>query len=182
MAPPLLSRRRPEIASGRQVPPSALEPRRIMVPVAGLDRPSAQDAVRLACRLARRQRVGLLLVTVVEVGRSQPLSAILEGDIARAEALLGAAAELARLEDVSARTAVLQARQAGPVLVDEAARQQADLLVLGVGDCRRLGTFALGETASYVLANAPCPVILLRGPLPPESLSALAEAGPPAYE
>ena len=153
-----------------------------MVPIAALDRPAAQDAVRLACRLARRQRVEVLLVTVVEVGRSLPLSTILESDIARAEAVLEQAVEVARAEDVSARTAVLQAREVGPVLVDEAARRQADLLVLAVGDCRRLGTFAMGETASYVLANAPCPVILLRGPLAPESLSALAEAGPPAYE
>ena len=64
---------------------------------------------------------------------------------------------------------LLQARDVGAALVDEAAERQADLLVVGLAYRRRFGgDFAIGRTVPYVLKNAPCAVWVVREPIPEE--------------
>jgi nucleotide-binding universal stress UspA family protein len=79
-----------------------------------------------------------------------------------------AAAETAkvRLEPV-----LLQARDVGAALVDEATERQADLLILGLPYRMRFGgDFAIGRTIPYVLKNAPCSVWVVREPMTEEHL------------
>ncbi len=144
----------PESAAG------VLRPRRIVVPVSG--RPGDADAMRIACRVARPDRATIHALRVVEVGRNLPLSVLQDEDLARAEQDLARVERVAREAGVTVETGVLQAREAGPALVDEARGREADLFVIVVGERRRLGEFQLGRTASYILANAACRVLLLR--------------------
>src|SRR5258708_16070286 len=57
-------------------------------------------------------------------------------------------------------TELVQARDTGPAIVDEAAEWGADLIVMGLPYKRRFGEFNMGKTVPYVLKNANCPLIL----------------------
>ena len=66
-------------------------------------------------------------------------------------------------------TVLLQARDVGAAIVDEASEREADLLVVGLPFRRRFGgDFAIGRTIPYVLKNAPCAVWVIREPMPEE--------------
>jgi len=65
---------------------------------------------------------------------------------------------------------LLQAREVGAALVDEAIERAADLLVLSLPYRKRFGgDFAIGRTIPYVLKNAPCAVWVVREPIAEET-------------
>jgi nucleotide-binding universal stress UspA family protein len=77
-----------------------------------------------------------------------------------------AAAETAK---VTLEPVLLQARDVGAALVDEATEREADLLILGLPYRKRFGgDFAIGRTIPYVLKNAPCSVWVVRDPMTEE--------------
>src|ERR1700737_2799571 len=102
-------------------------PKRILVPVNGSA--TDEEAVSLACRLARRQRAKVYVITILEVERSVALGAVPEGEVERAEKLLGRAEAVASELEVAVDTELLQAREAGPAIVDEVREWKADLVV-----------------------------------------------------
>ena len=59
-------------------------------------------------------------------------------------------------------TELVQARDTGPALVDEAVEWGAELIVMGLPYKRRFSEFSLGKTVPYVLKNANCRVLLFR--------------------
>src|SRR5258708_30292601 len=61
-------------------------PRRILVPVNGS--PTDDEAGRLACRLARRQRAKVDVVTILEAKRSLALGTGQDAEVERAEKML----------------------------------------------------------------------------------------------
>jgi len=67
---------------------------------------------------------------------------------------------VAEEEDWEVETDVLQAREVGPAIVDEAVERGVDLIVMGISYKQRFGQFSLGNVAPYVLKNSPCPVML----------------------
>ena len=67
---------------------------------------------------------------------------------------------VAEEEDLDVETDVLQAREVGPAIVDEAVERGVDLILMGITYKRRFGQFSLGNVVPYVLKNSPCPVIL----------------------
>jgi nucleotide-binding universal stress UspA family protein len=70
-------------------------------------------------------------------------------------------------------TVLLQAREVGAALVDEATERDADLLIVGLPYRKRFGgDFAIGRTIPYVLQHAPCEVWVVREPIPSEPGSA----------
>ena len=78
-----------------------------------------------------------------------------------------------RLEPV-----LLQARDVGAAIVDEAAERGADLLVLGVPFRTRFGgEFAIGRTIPYILQNAPCAVWVVREPMTEEPVVKIVIVG-----
>src|SRR2546428_5047227 len=91
--------------------------RRILVPINGS--PTDDEAVSLACRLARRQRARVYVITILEVRRSLALDAAAEAEVERAERLLDHAEQIGAELDVEVDTELLQAREAGPAIVDE---------------------------------------------------------------
>ena len=135
-----------------------MEFRRILVPVTGTD--ADDEAIRLACRLAKKNKGTIWAVYAVAVSRALPLEANIEPEIVKAEEILDRAEAIAEDEDFGIETDLLQSREAGPTIIDEAVERKIDLILMGIQYKRRFGQFSLGNVAPYVLKNTPCRVIL----------------------
>jgi nucleotide-binding universal stress UspA family protein len=135
---------------------------RILVAVSGKD--ADAEAVKLACVLAKKPKAKIYVVYVIEVKRSLPLDAVIESEIAKAEKILASAEEIASDKDYEVETALIQGRDAGPAIVDEAMEKEVDLILMGFTYKKRFGVFNLGRVIPYVLEEAPCRVLLYREP------------------
>ena len=135
-----------------------MEFRKILVPVAGTE--VDEEAIKLACRLAKKDKGKILAVYVITVKRSLPLDAEIESEIKKAEGILDHVESVAEEQEYEVETDVLQAREAGSAIVDEVVERNIDLILMGVTHKRRFGQFSLGSVVPYVLKNAPCRVIL----------------------
>jgi nucleotide-binding universal stress UspA family protein len=135
---------------------------RILVAVSGKD--ADAEAVKLACVLAKKPKAKIYVVYVIEVKRSLPLDAVIESEIAKAEKILASAEEIASDKDYEVETDLIQGRDAGPAIVDEAMEKEVDLILMGFTYKKRFGVFNLGRVIPYVLEEAPCRVLLYREP------------------
>ncbi|MGH7723385.1 MAG: universal stress protein [Candidatus Dormibacteria bacterium] len=138
-------------------------PQRILVPVSGAH--TDGEAVLLGCRLARRGKAKVMVVTVLEIRRSLALGTVQDVEMDRAEKVLDDAERMARELETEIETELLQARDAGPAIVEEIAHWKADLVVLGMPFRMRFGEFHMGRTAPYVLRHAACRAMLFREPI-----------------
>lgn len=120
------------------------------------------DALELACILSKRSKGAVYAVYVIEVARTLPLDAEMTPDAVRADEVLKQAEDTAASLDYQVSGEILQARDRGHAIVDEAIERDLDAIIMGVKYNRELGEFTLGDTAQYVLRNAPCQVILYR--------------------
>lgn len=116
----------------------------------------------MAIAWAKAQKTTVRVVHVIEVTRSLPLNAEMEFEARRGEHLLRKAQDLVHDKDLQIHGELLQSRQAGQALVDEAHQQQVQAIVLGIGFKQVFGDYQLGPTASYALKHARCPVWLVR--------------------
>jgi nucleotide-binding universal stress UspA family protein len=132
--------------------------KKILVPVAGSD--ADTETIKLACRLAKRDKGKVWAVSVVTIKRALPLDAEIDSEIKKAEGILDKVEDIASEEDCEIETDVLQAREVGPAVVDEAVERGISLILMGVTYKQRFGQFSVGEAVPYVLKNSPCPVIL----------------------
>lgn len=131
--------------------------------------PTDTQTVRLAVELARPTKAEIVGVHVVEIDWTLPLDADVAGHSEDAQRVLDLAEGLAERLGHQMEAALVQARDVGAALVDEAAEREADLLILGLPYRTRFGgDFALGRTILYVLKNAPCAVWVVREPMPEE--------------
>lgn len=133
---------------------------KILVPVEGV--PRDEQVLRLASCVARQDKATLLAIYVIEIQRTLPLDAENAAEIERAERVLQQAEQVTKQSGVRADTDLLQARIAGPALVDEATERGVDLIIMGVPYREPFGEFRLGDTTGYVMKNAPCQVWLCR--------------------
>jgi len=131
---------------------------RILVPVTGT--PADEEAIKLACRLAKQDKSKVYAVYIITMGLELPLDAAIETEIQKAEGILEHIEGVAQEQGYSIETEVLQAREAGPAIIDEAMEREVDLILMGVTHKLRFGEFSLGEVVPYVLKNATCRVIL----------------------
>jgi hypothetical protein len=153
------------------VPDSSVQPvyRRAVL---GLNGSSADPlVVQLAIQLSTRD-TELVALHVVEVDWRHDLDDEIPGSRELASAVLDMAEGAAERAKMRMRTELLQARDVGAALVDEAVAIDADVMLLGLPYRTRLGgDFAIGRTIPYVFQNAPCRVIVVR--------EAVDEAGVP---
>jgi nucleotide-binding universal stress UspA family protein len=131
---------------------------KILVPVAGTD--ADIETIKLACRLAKKDKGKVWAVSVVTIKRALPLDAEIDSEIKKAEEILDKVEDAAAEEDYEVETDVLQAREVGPAIVDEAVERGMSLILMGISYKQRFGQFSLGDAVPYVLKNSPCPVIL----------------------
>lgn len=140
--------------------------------------PTDDRIVSLAVELGRATHAELIGVHVVEVGWSMPLDADLAARSDAAQHILDHAELTAEGFKASLETILLQAREVGAALVDEATEREADLLLVGLPYRKRFGgDFAMGRTIPYVLKHAPCEVWVVREPIPAEPMAAAVASG-----
>jgi nucleotide-binding universal stress UspA family protein len=135
-----------------------MEFNKILVPVTG--NPVDDEAMRLACQLAKKTKGKIWAVYVITVKRSLPLDAEIRSEATKAEAILDHIATVAEEADYETETDLLQSREVGPTIVDEAVEREVNLIIMGLSYKRRFGQFSLGNVLPYVLQNAPCQVLL----------------------
>lgn len=128
--------------------------------------PSDAGIVRLAAEHAARTKAELIAVHVVEIDWTLPLDADLGARSEEVQRVLDMAETIAEESKVRLEPVLLQARDVGAAIVDEAVERQADLLILGLPYRKRFGgEFAIGRTIPYVLQNAPSAVWVMRDPI-----------------
>ena len=135
-----------------------MEFHKILVPVVGTE--ADEEAIRLACRLTKKNKGRIWAVYVITIKRTLPIDAEIEPEIKKAEAMLDCMEIVAEEEDCEIETDLLQAREAAPAIIDEAVERQVGLILMGGTYGRLFGRFSLGNVVPDVLKNAPCRVIL----------------------
>ena len=140
-----------------------MELHKILVSVSGTE--ADEEAIKLACELAKKSRGKTYAVYVITVKRTLPLEAEIGSEIQQAEGMLDHIESIAEEQDYEVETDILQAREAGPAIIKEAVERDIDLILMGVEYERRFGQFSLGNVVPYVLKNAPCRVILYHQPI-----------------
>ena len=139
---------------------STIQIREILVPVDGSQ--ASMDAVALACFLAKHNKGTVYAVYVVEVARTLPFDADLSAECEEGEGILARAEQVADSLNFEITTELLQARDAGHAIVDEAIERAVDGILAGLEYKRPLGEFQMGTTVQYILRNAHCQVIICR--------------------
>jgi len=137
--------------------------RSVLVPIDGS--PASMDAVLLACAIAKRNKGKVYAVHVIEVKRSLPLDAELPDKATSGEDLLTRAEKAATEADFRIEGELLQARDAGHAIVDEAMERDVDLILMGAEHKGTSGEYQMGRVTQYVVRAAPCSVWLWRHPV-----------------
>ena len=141
---------------------------RILVPLDGS--PIASRGLAQALRLAKALGSALQLLHVVEVRRllveatgQAPPERLVDAWRLAGERLLAAAAEEARRHgvEVDATVRADPAQRVSDLIVDEARRVGAGLIVMGTHGRRGLLRLAFGSDAEAVLRDSPVPVLLV---------------------
>ncbi len=141
-------------------------PASILVPIVQSE--ASFDAVTVAATLAKPKKGQVYVVHIIEVNRSLPLNAELEAEARRGEQLVRRAEEVAASAAGHTVTGtLLQAREAGEAIVEEARDHGVDAIIMGVPNKRPGGTSQLGRTADYVLKHATCAVWVVRQSIVP---------------
>lgn len=149
----------------------------LLVPIDGSE--ASLRALAIACEIARRRKTcSVSAVHVIEVPRRLPVEADLVAELERGERILERAEAVAKEHGVQLDGDLLQAREAGPAIVDEATERGAGAIVMGVDYHRPHGAFQLGRLPQYALVHAPCEVWLIRYP-PEGAIDEAAGAGAP---
>lgn len=141
--------------------------RRAVVALSG--GPTDRPIVALAAEAAKHGHAELVGVHVVEIDWTLPLDADVAGRSEDAQRVLDIAEATAEAARYKLETVLLQARDVGAAIVDEASERGADMLICGLPFKRRFGgDFAIGRTIPYILKNAPCAVWVIREAMPEE--------------
>ena len=132
--------------------------------------PSDARIVRLVAEHAKHTKAELIAVHVVEIDWTLPLDADIAGRSEEVQRILDTAESVAEDYKITLDPVLLQARDVGAAIVDEATERGADLLVVGLPYRKRFGgEFAIGRTIPYILQNAPSAVWVVRDPITEES-------------
>ena len=141
-----------------------MKPKTILVAVNG--NKADVEAVKLACDLSKKSKADIYAEYVVEVKRSLPLDAVIDSEMKKAEDVLTQAEEIAVEMGYELEADIIQARDVGPAIVEEAVERDANLIIIGLTQKRKFGSFSLGNVIPHVLKEAPCHVLLSREPIP----------------
>lgn len=146
--------------------------RRILVPVDGSE--ASMVGLRHAIGLAKDQGARLRVVNVVddliiapmmmEPSGAADLTYVLDSLRVGGQKMLKKAAAVAEKNGVKAQTAQLESRgqAVSDVILADARRSRADVIVMGTHGRRGLNRLLLGSDAERVLREAPVPVLLTR--------------------
>ncbi len=137
-----------------------MKAKKVLVPVRGDEYDN--EALWLAREITRENKGKIYVLYVIEVQRELPLDADVGPENAKGEDVLQRMEKLGEDFHCNIEAEILQARDAGPAVVQEAVEREVEAIVMAVPYKRRYGIFSLGRTVPYILKNAPCPVLLWR--------------------
>ncbi|MEX2184138.1 MAG: universal stress protein [Chloroflexota bacterium] len=125
--------------------------------------PAEDEALRLAASLRAR----LVAVSVIDPGSLRLPGGRFHArmDQVREERESAAQRLVARARDLGIPTAFLVWEGVpGEAIVDAAEAERADLIVLGTHGRTGVNRSLFGSVSDHVVRNAPCPVVVVRGP------------------
>jgi nucleotide-binding universal stress UspA family protein len=125
---------------------------------------AAYEALAMACMQATRNKGRVFVVHVIEVKRTLPLDAEMTVEAQRGEEILTEAERIGERLGLRVEGELLQAREAGHAIVDEAIERGIDVIVLGTEYTRPFGEYQEGRTVQFVMKHAPCQVWVFRMP------------------
>ncbi|MFQ5860179.1 MAG: universal stress protein [Dehalococcoidia bacterium] len=134
--------------------------KRILVPVKG--EPVDEEALHLAFELAKENKAQIFVLYVIEMPWEFPVDAEVAQETSRGEEVLQRFEALAEDGKHAIEAEILQAREMGTAVVQEAVDRSVDVVVIGLPYQKRYGSFTLGAAVPYILRYAPCPVIVWR--------------------
>ncbi len=135
--------------------------------VALKDPDQVEELISLACMLAQADKGREVHVLhVIQIPRALPLETQLTLETDAGEAMLARAETVAEERfGLQVETDLLQAREAGPAILEEAKEKEVDLIILGYNKRRRFGERLIrATTLEYVVRHAPCQVLLSVSP------------------
>jgi APA family basic amino acid/polyamine antiporter len=142
-------------------PSLTVEYRTILVPVVRSS--ESEEALVAAARLASERSATVVVVHVIEVPLDLPLDVELPEAEDEADDVLDNAAALVESYGVRAVSRLLRARAAGPAIVEEADRRNAEVIVMGAPRVRPTRGRIFGNTVDYVLKHSGSRVLLVAG-------------------
>ncbi len=142
-------------------PSLTVEYRTVVVPVTRSA--ESEEALVAAARLADERRATVAIVHVVEVPLDLPLDVDLPDAFDEADEVLDNSAAIVESYGVRAVVRLLRARTAGPAIVEEADRRNAELIVLGAPRPRVSRGRIFGGTVDYVLKHSTTRVLIAAG-------------------
>ena len=136
---------------------------RILVPVIGDDSVDLPALKLTAMLLAGRKGSEASILHVIEVPFERNLDEQDDAAVARADEILRRAEQRLEEHEIVVRQRTVQARAAGPAIVDDAYESGADAIVMGLRYKKRFGgQWDAGRTVPYVMRNTTAPVWCLR--------------------
>ncbi|MGH3081829.1 MAG: universal stress protein, partial [Gaiellaceae bacterium] len=142
-------------------PSLTVEYRTIVVPVVRSE--ESEEALVAAARLAAERRATVAILHVIEVPLDLPLDVQLPDLEEDANEVLDNASAFVESYGVRTVARVLRARAAGPAIVEEADRRNAELIIIGAPRARPGRARIFGGTVDYVLKHAPTRVLIAAG-------------------
>jgi len=139
-----------------------MEIKHILIPYMGTAKDD--DLLRTACKIAASFKAKISVVHVLEIPMNLPVDAEVVPGVDEANALLDHAEKVASSAGGKIDTGLLQARDAGHAIVEEAIARQASLIIMEARQRQRLVMLTLGKTTDYVLKHAPMAVWISRSP------------------
>ena len=128
--------------------------------------PTDDLVIDLGCEFAVTRSAEVIAIHVVEVDWRHDLDDGLGERRDSASRVLDLAEGVAERVKVRMDAQLIQARDVGAALVDEAVALDADAIILGLPYRKRFGgDFDMGRTIPYVFKNAPCRVYVVRQPV-----------------
>jgi nucleotide-binding universal stress UspA family protein len=132
--------------------------RRILVPVG--DDLSSERAASMACRLGEPQHAEIVLLHVAEIPLTRPLQELEPEERKRADRALRLGEAIVSNHGLHCRTRLLVERSASTGILRAAGEEQADLIVMAMGEKRPGMASEMSSTMQKVLRSAPCEVLI----------------------
>jgi basic amino acid/polyamine antiporter, APA family len=142
-------------------PSLTVEYRTIVVPV--VRTAESEEALVAAARLAAERSSRVAVVHVIEVPLDLPLDVQLPDAEAEADEILDQSTAIVESYGINAVARLLRARAAGPEIVAEAGRRNAELVIVGAPRPRVARGPIFGRTVDYVLKHSPSRVLIAAG-------------------
>jgi APA family basic amino acid/polyamine antiporter len=142
-------------------PALTVDYRTIVVPVIRSN--ETEEALVAAARLAAERGSTVAVVHVIEIPLDLPLDVRLPDTEDEADDILDNSAAFVEAYGVRAVARLLRGRAAGPEIVAEAERRNAELVILGARRQRTARGRIFGRTVDYVLKHSPSRVAIAAG-------------------